>query len=194
MSDIAGKIDEVIKLGLADLLKRQGFKMSGRTWHKPDGDNWLIVNVQASSGNFGGAGKFTINLGVYFAAVEALAGDIPLAGKPKEYQATISDRVGVLAYGKDDWWVIDTSSDLGGIATDVVEKMRSLGLPWLEAHREISHLSAALNGRPALSSVCAAWLAGDKDEAINRLKAAISSRPAVTAKFSAWAAQNGVAL
>lgn len=141
MSDIAGKIDEVIKLGLAALLKGQGFKKTGRTWHKADGDNWLIVNVQASTNNFGSAGQFTINLGVYCAAAAALADDLPFAGKPKEYHATIRKRLGTLAHGRDYWWAIDTSSNLAAIATDVVEKMQSLGLPWLDAHREISQLS-----------------------------------------------------
>jgi len=194
MSEIAGKIDEVIKLGLADFLKAQGFKKSGRNWHKSDGDNWLMVNVQASSGNSGGAGKFAINLGIYFAAVAAMAGQIPPDGKPKEGSATISNRLGVLVHGKDHWWDIGANSDLNAIAADVVQGMQRVGLPWLDTHRQLAHLSAALKGQPSLSSVSAAWISGDKEDAIGRLKAAISSRPAAAARYTAWATRNGVAL
>ncbi|MEN3111998.1 DUF4304 domain-containing protein [Uliginosibacterium paludis] len=194
MSDIAQSIDEVIKLGLADLLKTSGFKKSARNWHKADGENWLIVNVQASSSNLGGEGKFAINLGVYSASVAALAGQQTLEGKPKEYDSTIRERLGFLAYGFDHWWVIDPTSDLGSVSKDVVEKMQSVGLPWLELHRDISQLAAALKDNPSLLSVSAAWLAGNKEEATQRLQAAIASRPAAKGRFSAWAVKNGVAL
>ncbi len=194
MSDIAQSIDEVIKLGLSDLLKKHGFKKSGRNWHKADGENWLIVNAQMSRSNLGGEGKFTINLGVYSASVAALAGQKALEGKPKEYDSTIRERLGVLAYGKDHWWAIDPRSNLGSVSADVVEKMQSVGLPWLDTHRHISHLSDSLKDSPSLLSVCAAWLAGNKEEAIQRLQAAIESRPAAKEHFNAWATKNEVAL
>jgi hypothetical protein len=194
MSDIAQSIDEVLQLGLSDLLKSHGFKKSGRNWHRADGENWLIVNVQASSSNLGGEGKFAINLGVYFAAVAALAGQKALVGKPKEYDSTLRERLGVLAYGSDHWWAIEPGSNLSSISTDVVEKMQSVGLPWLDSHRDISRISAALKDSPSLLSVCSAWLAGSKEEAIRRLQAAVASRPAAKAHFSTWATKNGVVL
>ncbi|RUM16864.1 DUF4304 domain-containing protein [Rhizobium phaseoli] len=129
MGEAARGIDEVIKLGLADLLKAHGFKRSGRNWHRADGENWLIVNVQASSSNFGENGKFVINLGVYVAAVAALAGEAPIDGKPKEYDSTIRERLGSLAYGEDHWWAIESGSNLDLISADLVEKMLSVGLP-----------------------------------------------------------------
>ncbi|MBX5068619.1 DUF4304 domain-containing protein [Rhizobium lentis] len=97
------RIDDVIKLGFADLLRAHGFKKSGRNWHKADGENWLIVNVQASRSNFGDRGQFTVNLGVYMASVAALSGEGVAAGKPKEYESTIRERLGSLAYGQDHW-------------------------------------------------------------------------------------------
>lgn len=194
MGDIARSIDEVIKLGFADLLKAHGFKKSGRNWHRADGENWLVVNVQASSSNFGEDGKFTVNLGVYAAAVAALAGQIAINGKPKEYDSTIRERLGGLAYGVDHWWAIESGSNLNLISADLVEKMRSVGIPWLDSHRDMQHLAAALRNSPSLLSVSAAWLVGDKDEATRRLREAIERRPAAKEHFSTWAINNGVAL
>ncbi|OWW00224.1 DUF4304 domain-containing protein [Rhizobium sp. R693] len=194
MGDVARSIDEVIKHGFADLLKAHGFKKSGRNWHRADGENWLIVNVQASSSNSGENGKFVVNLGVYAAAVAALAGEVAILGKPKEYNATIRERLGSLAYGEDHWWAIESDSSLDLISADLVEKMLSVGLPWLDTHRDISHLAAALQNSPSLLSVSAAWLIGDKDEASRRLREAIERRPAAKERFSAWAISNGVAI
>ncbi|ANH36439.1 DUF4304 domain-containing protein [Ralstonia pseudosolanacearum] len=194
MSQIAQSIDEVIRLGLADWMKAHGFKKSGRTWHKSQGDNWLIVNVQASQGNMGNEGKFAINLGVYATAIAALAGQKPLEGKPKEYESTVRKRLGVLAHGEDRWWSVTPDSDLNAISADVMEKMQLFGLPWLNAHTENWQISAALKDTPSLLSVCSAWVTGSREEAANRLKSAIAARPAAKSHFSAWALKNGVEL
>jgi len=194
MSEIAQSIDEVIKLGLADILKANGYKKTGRNWHKPIRNNWLIVNVQASSGNIGGEGKFTINLGVYQAEIAALAGDSPINGKPKEYESTISERLGILAYGRDHWWLVNRASSLKEIAADVVEKMGSFGIPWLNSHSEASQISAALENSPSLHAVCAALVCGDRSAAEQRLHTAVQSRPAAKAHFQSWAVKNGFAI
>lgn len=194
MSEIAQSIDEIIKLGLADFLKTQGYKKSGRNWHKPIQNNWLIVNVQASSGNIGSKGKFTINLGVYHAEIATLAGQASIDGKPKEYDSTVRERIGILAYGQDRWWVVDSTSNLEEIAAEVVEKMSSFGIPWLNSHIEASQISAALKDTPSLHAVCAALVAGNKSEAEQRLVAAIQARPAAKAHFLSWATKNGFVL
>jgi len=192
MSQIAQSIDEVIRLGLADWMKANGFKKAGRNWHRNQHDNWLVVSVQASRGNMGEEGMFAINLGVYSTAVAALAGLKPLAGKPKEYESTVRVRLGVLAYGNDHWWDITPSSDLNAISADVVEKMQLFGLPWLNAHTENWQISASLKDTPSLLSICSAWVTGNRDEAASRLKAAIAARPAARNHFAAWAVKHGI--
>lgn len=194
MSEIARKIDEIIRRGLADLLKAHGFKKSGRNWHRAEGENWLIVNVQASTSNIGVSGKFTINLGVYVAAVELLSGQAVIAGKPTEPQATVRERLGVLAHGNDSWWTIEQDSDLNTVAADLVEKMLSLGLPWLHAHLDVSRVAAALENTPSSRAVSASLLAGDRDSAVRRLRSAIENRPAAREHFAKWAAQNGIVI
>lgn len=194
MSEIAQRIDAVIKIGLVDLLKLHGFKKAGRNWHRAEGNNWLMVNVQASAANVAAGGKFTINLGVYITAVELLAGQATTVGKPTESQATVRERLAVLADGSDSWWTIDQSSDLNRVAADLGEKMLSLGLPWLNAHLDISRVAASLENTPSLRAVSAAFLAGDRDGAIKRLREAANNRPAAQEHFARWAAHNGVAI
>jgi hypothetical protein len=194
MSEIAQRIDKVIKLGLVDLLKLHGFRKTGRNWHRSEGENWLIVNVQASSANVAAGGKFTINLGVYLTAVEHLAGQVATVGKPTESQATVRERLGALAHGNDSWWTVEQNSDLNAIASDLGDKMLSLGLPWLNAHLDISRVAASLENTPSLRAVSAALLTGDRDGAVKRLRKATESRPAAQRHFATWAAQNGVAI
>jgi hypothetical protein len=90
-------------MGLAPLVKKEGFSKSGRNFHRQSGNNWLVVNVQASQGNIGTHGKFTINLGVYLPEVSLLVSD-PLRGKPKEYDCTVRKRIGCLMPGARDHW------------------------------------------------------------------------------------------
>lgn len=194
MSDISDSIDTVIKQGLAGLMKANGFARSGRNWHKAEGANWLIVNVQAGSGNLGADGKFTLNLGVYHDAIERLMGSAPPAGRPKEYEATVRRRLGSLVHGHDHWWQIDAQSDLVAIGTDVAGKMQSHGLPWLASNLDAAHISTALKAAPSLVAVCAAWLAEGREEALRRFHILLAERPQARVHFHAWAAKNGIVL
>lgn len=192
MSEITKSIDAVIALGLAASLKAVGFRKAGRTWHKAIGEDYLIVNVQASSGNVGSDGKFTINLGVYNSEIAKLTG-AATQEKPKEYQAIIRERIGPISYGHDHWWEIHKNTDLSVVSADVVEKMEKYGLPWLDNHQSISSISQALKQQPSLQSVAAALIAEGKEEALARLRFALVKRPAAKAGFTSWATKNDLA-
>lgn len=194
MEKIADLIDEIIKLGIADFLKIHGFKKTGRTWHLIKDDNWLIVNLQASTTNMGGEGKFTINVGVYVPAIVALDGQLPANGKPKEYDSTIRKRLGSLFSGQDYWWEVDSTSDLFLISSDVVEKLNCYGLPWLQTHSNIAAISEALKDNPSLVSICAALLADGKEEASKRIQRAITERPSAKTRLHSWALENNISL
>ncbi|MBY3433935.1 DUF4304 domain-containing protein [Rhizobium laguerreae] len=194
MGDAAKRIDEVITRGFAQFLKGEGFKKSGRNWHRPQGEDWLIVNLQASSSNFGENGKFTVNLGVFVAAVASMAGQNVIEGKPSEPNATLRARLGELVHGRDHWWEVTAAANLDMVAADLVEKMQSTGIPWLEFHLDPPRLAAALKESPSLLSFSAALLAGDGDEAVRRLREAIRLRPAGRTRFLAWASNNGISL
>lgn len=55
-------IDPVVSARLAKTLKAAGFKKAGRTFRRVSDDVVHVVNVQASGGNAGDYGQFTLKL------------------------------------------------------------------------------------------------------------------------------------
>jgi len=192
LSEVATQIDEIVGLALAGLLKKNGFRKSGRTWHKSVSDDWQIVNVQASAANSSEQGKFVVNLGVYCAQVADLAGQKRPEKFPKEFETTVRERLGSLAYKYDHWWTVEPSSNLNEIASDVESKMQALGLHWLDAHLDVAKIAAHLQESPSLHALSAAWLAWGKREAVRQYEAAIAARPAAKNHYVAWAVKSGL--
>jgi len=64
MSEVAKRIDAVLKARLTPTLRDLGFKKKARTFRRRTAEATQVVNVQASSSNFGEHGRFTINFGV----------------------------------------------------------------------------------------------------------------------------------
>jgi hypothetical protein len=132
MSDIGKAIDTVIRGGLAPLMKREGFKKSGRNFLKVDAESVAVLNIQASRSNLGATGKFTINLGRYFPSVARAAGKPELQGPPKEYECTVSLRIGhLLPENLDYWWEVGLETNIEQLAVDVARAVEDVGLPWL---------------------------------------------------------------
>lgn len=193
MSVVAKQIDEVVKLGLAPLLKSRGFAKSGRDFHRLAGENWQIVNVQASQGNFGDSGKFTINLGVYLPVVSLLAGEPLRSSKPKEYQCTVCERIGgLMPGGTDHWWAISPSVSLNRIAEEVVSAVERFGLEWLDAHSQVARVAETLRPQPSVMSAAAALAAGDAMEAKRRIDYMATDRPTAATTARAWAKEHGL--
>lgn len=194
MSEIRKKIDQIIKLGLADFLKSHGFKKSGRRWSKQSGNDWLLVGIQASLVNRGAEGKFAVNLGIYNGAVEQLAerlfyreGEIPRAEG-----ATLECRLSELGFGHDHWWEVGSDTDLQVVSNDVVEKMGSVGLPWLLESNDLGLISDIWKDTHSTVSFSAAFLLGDNEEVVRRIKRTVEERPRGAENVMAWAQNAGV--
>jgi hypothetical protein len=133
-SEIAKRIDEVIKLGIAPLLKENGFSKKGRNFHKAAGEAIQVVNIQADKWNQGYTGQFTINLGVYFRAISEISERSIVDGLPKEYDCTIVNRLGFLMPTQDDkWWSLGDGVEDEQVASDVADALKECGLPWLQS-------------------------------------------------------------
>jgi len=112
MSDIAKKIDAIIKERLAPLLKNIGFKKKARNFYREFENRIELINVQSSKWNEGNEGQFTINVGVYYPEISEITDALPVKGMPKEYDCTVRERIGLLMpENKDKWWKIDSSSN-----------------------------------------------------------------------------------
>ena len=195
MSDIAKRIDEVTRLGLAAPLKAAGFRKSARTFHRDDGDSIAVINVQASQGNLGGAGKFTLNLGRYIPAIEQVLGHAPLTAAPKEYDCTVRKRIGnLMPAQRDHWWELDANTSLDLLAAEVAAALTNHGLPWLERIRTLQGLREDPGALPFLTGASLALLLGDRAAATALAQEMLCERPRAEAMVREWGRRNGVEL
>jgi hypothetical protein len=123
-------------------LKPLGFRKKGRTHNRrsdggltqvisfqmgqfPIGDNYVIPGFRESF-----YGKFAINLGILLPCVYSLERQQAPPDFVKEYHCTIRERLGCLAFGKDDWFELKDESTT--IAKTVVELLDKHGLDFLD--------------------------------------------------------------
>ena len=186
--EIGKRIDEIVKIGLAPLLKENGFSKSSRNFYRESESAWRVVNVQSSQSNSDMAGKFTVNLGVYLPQVAALAGQSPVTGKPKEYDCTVRKRIGALMpHGVDYWWELLPSTDPAAIAATVAAAVETYGLPWFAANTSVLQVADTLANQPSVMAAAAALAAGDRPEAARRIGRMEAERPMAASTARAWA-------
>lgn len=142
MSQINDLINTVIRSGLAQELKQNGFRKQARTFRKSLPEATLITSIQGNKWNRGQVGSFTMNLGVCFPVVARLIW-LPLprvADKPFEYDCLVRVRIGqILPNPEDYWWAIERSTDLHTLGLNVVEIWKTHGQPWLEHHAQLNY-------------------------------------------------------
>lgn len=196
MSEIAKRIEGVVRAGLAPLLKGKGFRKKGGSYYRSDGGGVVsVVNVQLSQGNSANEGRFTLNLGKYFPAVAQLEGMASDLEFPKEYECTVRRRIGELMPGHTDhWWRIDAATDEVVMAQQLVEAARDLALPWLNSLRGYAELRRELAAFPSLTAAGAELLDGDPVAAAGIAQAFIQERPRAEARARSWAARHGLTL
>ena len=174
MSDIARMIDAVIRDALALSLKEDGYKKTGRNFHKVSKAVIRVVNVQASQWNYDGSGQFTINLGIYLPRIAKLT-DREYRGKglPKGHNCTGSERIGTLMpKGLDYWWTVTTRTSTAALAKHLAKSWQEYGKPWLDEPWE--DLRAArkllLSNDQWWGAIAASVLLGDLDWASRELR------------------------
>ncbi len=142
MSEISKTIDAVLE-PLRPVMKQLGFAKSGRNWRRRRDSSVQVVNVQASYYNTDESGTFTVNLGVYFPAVDEIVGERPAESAPSEASCDFRKRIGrLMPAGRDYWWEVRPGAPLLEISDEVVEAVTTLGLPWLDAHSSLEVLLA----------------------------------------------------
>ena len=148
MSEVAKVIEACIRLGLSPALKADGYKKKGRTFYQAGINATRVVNVQSSQSNLGAAGKFTLNLGVYFPEVERVAGNDATLQCPVESQCSLRERIGLLLpERKDKWWEVGSGIEIETISDQVLLAWKNYGRIWMESHRDPeSALTQADNG------------------------------------------------
>ena len=194
MSDIGKRIDSVIRLGLAPLLKREGFKKKGRTFHREWEDHIDVINVQADKWNEGNTGQFTINVGVYYPEIADITEALPVKGMVREYDCTIRDRIGMLSKKyKDEWWSIKAPTDEEALARDVADKVQSICVPWLTRMSDLETVKVSLaNNQGAFVAAGIALHQGNREEAMAYLEQSFEQQPLAIAGAKAWGIKHGL--
>jgi uncharacterized protein DUF4304 len=202
MSEIAKAIDDCIGLKFVPLLKQEGFRKRGRTFHRKIAHVSQIVNVQASRNNIGADGSFTLNLGVYFPAVDLSVRGAAVPDVPKEYDCTLRERIGSLLPDRTDkWWKLAPGTDYRAISDEICAAWTQAGKPWFERRATLPEAYEACDGQFATVQVeipmAMALLLGRQDEAQRRLEEFLSqpnAYPAYRKGVIAWARGKGLAI
>lgn len=197
MSEIARRIDEVIRTGLAPALKAQGYKKAARTFRRREPGHTLVVNVQGSSWNSDDDGSFTLNLGVYFPTVVPFLDWMRAVERPTEPDCVVRQRIGfVMPLGLDHWWSISPDTDLDALAREVRDAWEQFGRPWLESHANLEAARALALSRNTPYWAAAISLAmNEQDSARVHLEealAAAKNNAAVTTRLRDWGTRHGI--
>jgi hypothetical protein len=193
-------IDNIIKLGWAEVLRQDGYYRHGRYWYQRGEGFMRSVNVQSSTYNSGAHGRFTINLGVNFQALALATGTKFKGALPKQYDFVVGERIGfVLPEKNDKWWEFNEGSDLQAIADELVEAWRRYGKPWLERFSDPRILptlreEAILHKRYAQALQVSVTL-GETEAARHWLEQVLIEYPVGAYKhFLKWAEERGISL
>ncbi|KPJ91600.1 MAG: hypothetical protein AMJ53_11285 [Gammaproteobacteria bacterium SG8_11] len=193
MSEIAKRIDAIIKEGLAPLLKNNGFKKKARNFYREYSDRVEVINVQASQWNEGNEGKFTINVGVYYPEISKILEAPPVSGAPKEYDCTVRERIGLLTpENKDHWWHIDGSVNDLEVAENVANQVEKICFPWLSEMSDLENVKNYVVKNKAFVAAGIALFQGYREEATDLIKKALKQKPLAKSKINSWGKKHGV--
>ena len=146
-SQITRAIDRVVASGIHPLLRENGFKRVGRTFHRPVNDLYHVVQVQSSRQNAFDTGKFTINLCIASPEICALWSGKKQPKNPGSHlNHILIARIGSYLPAKQDyWWSIAPDTDIARLSEEVRQALAHYGLAFFE-HALLQSTSALLKG------------------------------------------------
>lgn len=176
------------------LLRSAGFKTSGRTFVRHDGECTDIVNLQASSWNTREHIKFTLNLGVHETHLAILIGKACAAPPKTHFECMLSERVGwVVPQRGDLWWEISSENPPAQVGAWVHGVVSEFVLPWFSACHTHAGLVGALRSRGGWGAPDLLWALGEREVAIEVLDRIDARMPERDQLIREWKATHGVA-
>jgi hypothetical protein len=171
-SALALTITQAVKIGLAPLLHKDGFKKRGTNFYQITPESNRLVLVQSSQWNTSSHSRFTIELGLYFPAIDAVMNQTwtkPRAEQwsPKIYNCQMRQRIGFLMpAGCDYWWTVTPSSNASDLAAELADAWRQYGAPWMRTNSNLPKAATQLEAQSWFSLAAQARLAlGERAEA-----------------------------
>jgi hypothetical protein len=142
--------DEFVRDGVWPFLRGQGFKRSAATFHRADGANWQVINLQKSAYSAAAAVRFTANLGVAFDRLRDGVHDWPAGKRPAESRCHLRVRLGLLLSGEDTWWRLTPDSNLEAFTDTINTALANYAFPWLETRSDERRLIELMQDRDQL--------------------------------------------
>lgn len=140
------RLKAVISQGLGSVLLAGGYEESRPNerhgsctaqFHSVHADHIRLVDVQRDKYWTNKRGKFAVNLGIHFPAVERMRGGQIIDGIPPGGCWTLTTRLGRLATGADKWWELTPRTAIQSLARDVSDSWITYGKPWIETHSDL---------------------------------------------------------
>ena len=134
-------VDSVIQGEIKSTLKSEGFRKSGRTFHRPKGEMIQGVYFETSWLNTPDEAQFTVDLNVVLPFYHEKWTGEPLPNNPGSAAPLCSRRLGhLLPTETDKWWTVTPSTDCVPLSRELAELIRSVGLPYLDKSSDIQFL------------------------------------------------------
>jgi hypothetical protein len=138
---MTNELDRWVRHAIAPTLREHGFRGGPRRFDRRSDGFVAGIQVQASSGNVLGRWRFTLNYGVWHANIGRLTG----IDNPHAWHA--ARRVGATV-GRDPWWDVGGGSDPERVARDILERLSSEVLPFLDEVATSEGFEAYWQGEP----------------------------------------------
>jgi hypothetical protein len=133
-------IDQIVNAHIAPLLRKEGFKKTGRTWVCEFDDYSFVINAQASRWNGKETGaSFTINCGVYVPSIYEQLYGMQKPKSPKYYDCVLSRTVRHNKNGQI-WWVIYDNTDVTKLGSEVETKIIEQCIGWFKSINSLTDL------------------------------------------------------
>jgi hypothetical protein len=142
-SALVPTIRGAVKVGLVPLLRKDGFKKRGMTFYLITDESNRLVHLQLSQWNTSSLSRFTIELGLYFPAIDAMMNQtFTEAGgelwSPKIYNCQLRKRIGHLfPVPRDFWWEVMPTSNPDELAVELDAAWRQFAAPWLRNNADL---------------------------------------------------------
>lgn len=112
MKNVQEKFSNVVKEGIAPILKNNNFKKKGLNFYKDLGEIGHAIKVQKDKNNSKGEVRFTINIGIfskpYWFAEYNYDNEVTHPVFPQEPVSIIRKRIGDIKYGYDYWYELES--------------------------------------------------------------------------------------
>ena len=136
---------------VAPAFRDRGFTKTRSTFHRRAPAGWGVVDFQKSQFGSKLETRFTVNLGVALDRLSKARGEDP-SRKPLENRCHWRCRIGRALGREDQWWSVDTETDLGALTVELLGDI-AIVLPLIDERLDESGFLAAATASPSVGLI-----------------------------------------